>query len=190
LKILLTAAGVFVIVIASGLLLLMWRCSVPSLNKLQRRFPAEQADLEIIVSMSDQDSQFTRIDPNWLMTADGYQYYWPGSPLSGTDSETAPMPTERWNQYRKLFSKDNISQGVERDTVSGDQFILVDSEGILDSGVSVGYVLCSLGAKHRYPPCVLGGDRGSQEYSENPRRDAYEYRHLTGRWYVYSEGPS
>ena len=71
------------------------RAAFPSAT-LERRFPHQRRDLETIVSMSDHDSQLTRIDPTWLIIRDGRQFL-AYSPESG-------ITRERWEEYRRLFS--------------------------------------------------------------------------------------
>ncbi len=157
----------------------MWSCEPPSLATLKSRFPQQRRDLETIVSMSDHDVQLTRIDPTWLMTRD--HQYLQYSPETG-------ITQERWDEYRRLFARNDITQGIERDPESGDAFILVKSVGLLDSGSSNGYLYCGPGPKHRYPPCSSSQVVGEHPYA--PGDEAYSYRKLADRWYAYSEGPS
>lgn len=157
----------------------MWSCQPPSLAKLEKRFPHQRGDLETIVSMSDHDLQLTRIDPTWLMTRD-HQYV-------GYSPDTG-ITEERWDEYRRLFARNDITQGVQRDPDSGDAFILVESVGLLNRGYSNGYLYCGPGPKHRYPPCSSSQAVG--EHSYGPGDEAYSYRKLADRWYAYSQGPS
>lgn len=133
----------------------------------------------MIVSMSDQDAQLIRIDPNWLMTADHqYQSY----------SPDAGITLERWNEYRRLFARNDITQGIQRDPASRDAFILVKSVGLLNRGTSNGFLYCGPGPKHRYPPCSLSQAEGEHPYSRGS--EEYSYRKLADRWYAFSQGPS
>jgi hypothetical protein len=65
---LLVGFGSLFAVLVGGLLLLMWSCEPPSIDTLASRFPRQRKDVETILSMSDHDAQFTRIDPDWLAT--------------------------------------------------------------------------------------------------------------------------
>src|ERR1019366_966898 len=90
--------------VASAILLLMWSCQPPSIETLQRRFPKQRADLETILAMSNEDTHLLRIDPTWLMndkSGEFLQY----DPAAG-------ITLERWNEYRRLFSRAGISQGI------------------------------------------------------------------------------
>jgi hypothetical protein len=165
--------------LVGGILLLMWSCEPPSLATLESRFPGQRRDLETIISMSDHDAQFVRIDPDWLSTPEHqYQKY---SPETG-------MTQERWDEYRRLFARNGITQGIQRDPESRDAFILVKSVGLLNRGHSNGYLYCGPGPKHRYPPCSSSEPYGEHPYS--PGDEAYSYRKLADRWFAYSEGPS
>jgi hypothetical protein len=148
--------GSFFAVLIGGLLLLMWGCEPPSLSTLERRFPHQRRDLETIVSMSDHDSQLTRIDPTWLMSRDGRQFlaYCPESGIT----------RERWEEYRRLFSRNGIAQGIQHDPEAWDAFIIVDSFGLLNCGHSNGYIYCGPGPKHFYLPCLSSQPSGEHPY--------------------------
>ncbi len=170
-------------VIASAILLLMWSCQPPSIETLQRRFPKQRADLETILAMSNQDTHLLRIDPTWLMndeTKEFLQY----DPAAG-------ITQERWNEYRRLFSRDGISQGIQREPGSDDAFIIVDSEGLLNDGISNGYLFCGARPVHRYAPCTSSAAKGSHQFSGVGANDeGYSFIKLEGSWYAVSFGPS
>jgi hypothetical protein len=166
--------------VASGILLLMWSCTPPSLETLQRRFPKQRKDLETILAMSNQDSQLLRIDPDWLATASAqYMQY----------DKASGITEKRWNEYRRLFSRNNITQGIQRVPDSDDAFILVKSEGLLNRGFSNGYLYCGARPVHRYPPCTRSSESGSHEF-EGPGDEGYSFIKLDGGWYAFSDGPS
>lgn len=179
LKVILIGIGSLLTAFIGGLLLLMWSCEPPSINTLANRFPSQRKDLETIVSMSDHDAQLLRIDPNWLSTYN-HQYL-------GYSPETG-ITLERWNEYRRLFARNNITQGIQRDQASRDAFILVESVGLLNRGKSNGYLYCGPGPAHRYQPCSLSQPEGKHPYS--PGDEGFSYRKLADRWYAFSEGPS
>jgi hypothetical protein len=189
------AIGSILAVSFSALLLLMASCTPPSLETLAARFPSQRHDLETLIQMSDQDADFSVIDPAWLMSSAGMV----------TDSGTPPikvlqspqpdigvnpkshMSIERWNEYRRILKRNHITQGIRRSKPSGDAFIIVKSEGMLDNGVSAGYLYCGYGPGHSYPPCSSKELRFKQPYTNN--QQAYSFLKLADRWYAYSEGP-
>lgn len=180
LKIVSLIAGSIIAIITTGLLLLLWSCTPPSLSTLAGRFPSQQHDLETLIAMSDQDSQLAVIDPEWLETSDNRQYL-SYDPASG-------ITAERWEAYRRIFRKNGITQGIRRYSKGGDAFIIVKSEGLLDRGYSNGYLYCGLGPIHFYPPCSSSALRGEHPYS-SPGDEAYSFLKVADHWYVFSDGP-
>lgn len=169
-------------VVASGILLLIWSCTPPSLETLSRRFVSQRSDLEKIVTMSDQDVNFSVIDPGWLMTTEPRQYF-QAVPSEG-------MPQQRWEQYRRLFRKVHLSQGLRRDPASGDIFLIVQSFGILDRGYSNGFLHCGAGPSHLYPACSSIRTSGRHRYSPGPGESpGYVFQRIAKDWYVYQNGP-
>ncbi len=153
--------------------------SPPSLNTLTRRFPNQRPDPETIISMSDHDTQLISIDPSWLATRTGqYPEY---SPKTG-------ITQERWEEYRRLFARNNITQGIRRDPETKDAFVIVSSFGLLNRGTSAGFLYCGPGPKHVYLPC--SSSQSSGEHPFEPGDEAYSFRKLSDRWFAYSQGPS
>jgi hypothetical protein len=183
LRILGIATTSFLAVTVSCILLLMWSCEPPSIKTLQRRFPEQRADLETILAMSNKDTHMLRIDPTWLMndTSGEFLQYDP----------RAGITLERWNEYRRLFSRDGITQGIQRESGSDDAFIIVDSEGLLNDGISNGYLFCGARPIHRYAPCTSSAAKGSHQFSGVGANDeGYSFIKLDGGWYAVSIGPS
>src|ERR1700739_3101112 len=115
LKVMAIIAGSIVAVLATGLLLLLWSCTPPSLNTLVERFPDQQHDLETLITMSNQDSELLVIDPGWIETSDYHQYL-SYDPASG-------ITAARWEDYRRIFRRDGFTQGIRRYSKRGDTFI-------------------------------------------------------------------
>lgn len=179
LKVVGIVAGSIVAVLATGLLLLLWSCTPPSLNTLAKRFPSQQHDLKTLITMSNQDSDLLVIDPGWLETSDYHQYL-SYDPASG-------ITAERWEAYRRIFRRNGFTQGIRRNAKNGDAFIIVKSIGILDNGYSNGYLYCGPGPVHSYPPCSSNQSKDEHPYS--PESEAYSFIKVADHWYVYSQGP-
>ena len=171
------AGGSMLLVAASGLFLLLWGCEPPSVATLARRFPDERKDLETIIAMSDDDSEMAVIDPTWLELQGQYM---PSDRAVGISSA-------RWEEYRKIFRRNGITQGIRRYAPKGDAFIIVKSIGILDNGYSNGYLYCIPSSTHQYEPCSSTEQRG--EHAGNGGESGYEFIKLTDRWYAYRQGP-
>lgn len=174
---LIVAASLTALVVV-GLFIIFWIMTPPSLATLKDRFPSQRHDLETIISMSDHDAQLTVIDPSWLMTKD--REFLAYSPDTG-------ITRERWEEYRRLFSRNDIMQGIRRDPDTKDAFIIVQSFGILENGTSAGYLNCGPGPNHRYLPCSSSRPFGEHPY--RPGDEAYSFIRLADRWYAYSQGP-
>jgi hypothetical protein len=161
----------------------------PTLMELQRDFPSKQADLETILRMSDADSNFSRIAPNFLYRTpekpNELGQYMYNDPKSG-------LSKSRWDDYRKIYRRNGIQLGIQRN-VSRDAFIMVDSVGLSNRGHVTGYVHCANSAvpdAYRFWPCTVGGEKGSRKSDPDSIADAYSFQRLDDRWYAYDEGPS
>jgi hypothetical protein len=160
----------------------------PTLAELKRDFPSKRADLEIILAMSDDDANFSRIAPDFV---DGT----PDPPnVIGrhmADDPNAGLPKARWDAYRKIYARNDIKLGIQRNDAH-DAFIMVDSVGILDSGYTTGYLHCAPGtsaAGYRFEPCVLRQESGKRDYDPKGVSEAYSFQKLDDRWYAYDSGP-
>lgn len=160
----------------------------PTLGELQRDFQSKRTDLETIVHMSDEDANFSRIAPDFLDRDIGSNRFGRYS----EDDPKAGLPRLRWDAYRKIYSRNGIKLGIQRDA-GRDAFIMVDSVGLLNRGHASGYLYCALGVPtnlSRYYPCILRQERGKREYNPDTREEGYSFQKLEGSWYAYDEGPS
>ena len=86
----------------------------------------------------------------------------------------AGLSKPRWDEYRRVFSRNGIRLGIERDT-SRDAFIVVGSIGILNRGHATEYVYCNPTAplnQDRCHPCALNQDEGHHENDPRTRDEA------------------
>jgi hypothetical protein len=164
-----------------------WEAEPPSLSSLQAKFASRQAGLNLIVQMSNEDTSFPRIAPDWL-----------DQQVNGTleqhfqSEHKAALPDARWNAYRTLFERNAIKLGFIRNSY-GDVFIMADSIGLLNRGHTTGYLFCAPTPVHdasRYAPCSAGRDSGAQLFHDSPRQEAYSFQKIDEHWFVYDEGPS
>jgi hypothetical protein len=166
------------VALLAGLFLLFQLAEPPTIEKLQRDFPSRRSALEEIVRMSDEDRCFARIGLN-LISEDR------GKPCTR-------LPKARWDAYRKLFERNGIKVGIDRDD-SRDAFIVADSIGLLNRGHMTGYVYCDPVAPvtgYRFHPCVLRQKSGHREFDPVVRDEAYTFLRLDELWYAYDVGPS
>jgi hypothetical protein len=176
---LLMAIGWIVIVLTTAVVVTMTACEPPSLARLESRFPRQRTDLERLVAMSDHDAQLIRIAPSWLMTS-GQQYM-------EYSAETG-ITQDRWDEYRHVFARNTIADGLQRDHDTGDIYFIVRAVGIVNRGHSSGYLHCGPGPSHRYPPCSVLDAFGEHTMASDSDVN-YAFRRIGQRWYAYSEGP-
>ena len=119
------------------------------------------------------------IDPSWLQLRNGTQFL--------SYDPKAGITEDRWNEYRRIFRRNDITHGIRRYQPSGDAFILVKSEGLLDRGVYNGFLFCGAGPEHAYPPCSSQQAKGEHPYTE--AEGAYSFVRVADRRYVFSQGP-
>jgi hypothetical protein len=166
----------------------------PSLAKLTQDFPTKRADLGAILRMSNEDVHFSRIAPDFLDrdsksgdqpsdTHPVFGRYMKGDPKAG-------LSEERWKAYRKIYSRNGIKLGVQRD-LAGDAFIMVDSVGFLDRGHATGYLHCAQTTNntYRFEPCTLHREKGEHKYDPNTHEEGYSFQRIEGDWFAFDRGP-
>ena len=160
----------------------------PTLTELQKDYPSKRADLEMILLMFDEDANFSRIAPDFL-------YRTPGTTnqlgLYMANNPNAGLSVSRWDAYRKLYSRNGIKLGIQRDAAR-DAFIMVNSVGFLNRGHTSGYLHCVADAPDddfRFYPCMLHEERGEQKSDRYSNEEGYSFQKLDDRWYAYDEGP-
>jgi hypothetical protein len=163
------------------ILLLLWalRPNQPSDQSLQKRFYKHRPDLDHLVEMMDEDWQMSRIARDFTWRQDNLA--WPRP-----ESEWG-ISRERWDDYRKLFSRAGFDDGTTRREKSSDVMVDVWSWGIVPSGVSVSYLHCGAprnGYNHTERPCIDRKDSGSGMYSASYQ---YRYKKITEDWYIFEE---
>jgi hypothetical protein len=157
----------------------------PTLAQLRHDFPSRRADLETILAMSDEDANFSRIAPDFL---DGTPQ--PpnviGRHLAG--DRKAGLPNARWDAYRKIFARNGIKLGIERNEAH-DAFIMFDSVG-RDMVHTSGYLHCGPGTSiggHRFDPCTLRRESGKRDQDPKTGTERYSVQKLDDQWYAYDE---
>lgn len=161
----------------------------PTLVDLQRDFPSKRADLETILAMSDEDMNFYRIAPDFLdrVPDDPNEV---GGRYMASDPK-AGLPKARWDAYRKIYARNGIRLGIERNRVH-DAFIMVGSVGMLGRGHTSGYLHCAPSApvdSYHFYPCVSHEERGERKSDRGSLEEGYSFQRLDDGWYAYDEGP-
>src|SRR6266404_8013198 len=102
----------------------------PNDSALESRFRAHRHAFVALASMAEEDSQLTRIAPDFTWLVEDVSWPRPNVGLS----------PERWDSYRALFKETGASHGVFRRQGAPGVFLIASAEGIAGRGSSKGYV--------------------------------------------------
>lgn len=139
--------------------------------------------------MSNVDQDYSRIDPTFIYN---------NGPKLGDfmwGDASSPLAKARRKQYRALFARAHLDQGINRDA-DGNVFFIAGSIGLLDAGYSTGYLFCrapgsASSQNSPFEPCALRPqDSGSRTFQSGPPLEGYSFKRVADHWYVFSQGPS
>jgi hypothetical protein len=173
--------GLVCVCVVGMISLLWWGCGPhqPSDQSLEKRFYKQRPDLERLVAMMNEDSQMSRIAPDFTWRQDTVAWPRPESQwgISG----------KRWDEYREIFSRAGFADGTTRR--GADVIVDVWSWGIVPAGISVGYLHCGQtrnGYASGAPPCGEKRDSGTGMYGHSTSF-GYRYKKITEDWYILEE---
>jgi hypothetical protein len=144
----------------------------PSDAELIKNFQDNEADFERVNQMTKEDSKFVRIanDFNWTKDSAAYP-----RPKSEKD-----LSEERWNEYRKLFKKLKLDNGINIQPNS--IWFTSASSGMVTGGSEKGYIYLM----KEPSPIVDSLDNPNFNLPELQGRKAkILYRKLKNNWYLY-----
>jgi hypothetical protein len=160
------------IAIAALLVVVAWMAVPPSDTTLVNRFRKHRRDLEQLVKMANQDSEFAAIRPGLVKTVDGKEY---------KPHEIHKVLSDgRWGEYRRLFNTVGLNEGLNRDEKTGDVFLAAHTFGKTYSVASYfGFLYCSdaTGRAYGFTPCVDGGDSADKHMQR--------WKKLDSGWYIF-----
>jgi hypothetical protein len=173
--------GIVCFSILAGISLLWWGSGPhqPSDAVLERRFNKERPDFDRLLTMMDEDRNMSRIAPDFTWRQDNVA--WPRP-----ESEWG-ISNERWNDYKRLFSKTGLDDGITKPEKSSDTLLEVWSWGLVVGGIRVSYLHCGPprdGSVHTEPPCLQNKDSGRVEESSG---DSYRFKKIAPDWYIFEE---
>ena len=177
---LLGLVGVFIV---GAILLLLWWVgpNQPSDETLQKQFYRKRPDLERLAAMLAEDSQMTRIAPDFLWTQDTVAWPRPESQWG--------ISRVRWEEYKSLFSRANVDKGAVSGGKSREARFIVYSWGIVPAGVSVSYLHCGQpdpGYVPTEPACIDQKDSGAGMYGPSTSY-GYRYKKITQGWFILEQ---
>lgn len=133
---------------------------LPRDGKIEKVFRDHRQDLETLMAMAKQDH---------FMATIGWDATNPRIEDAGTS-----FSLQRWNEYRRLFRKLGIKDGISPE---GNAHIVFGSRGLLNDGIEKGIVCFAINPKivradlDHLPPDMPAGTTF--------------YKHLEGEWYIY-----
>lgn len=163
-----TKTKAFVAAILFTILAGCW-CSSPEgeQKELQKEFSSRIATLEKLREMSGEDHSVVRIAPKFTRLENNWS--WPRPP------EKLGFSTNRWNEYRRLFNKIGVTDGLQRE--DGDTiFFFMESCGLVTGGRSYGYA---------YVPKDLP-NKIINQFSDFHQK-GIGYVPLSNHWYIFVE---
>jgi hypothetical protein len=157
-------------------LVLMWSCAAPSDGSLNKRLKRHRAEFDALSRMSQQDAGVLRIADDFIGAKGNWA--WPRP-----EAEWG-IPSDRWDQYRRLFRAAGISSGLAKDE-SGNVYFIVHTQGLAIGGSTKGLVHCFSAAQggNVFLPCGEQHDRGQ----DGDNSEGSSYRKIEADWYVFEE---
>lgn len=129
-----TVVGVLVLGAVVIVLLIMWSYAPPSDKALSKRFQRHRPELETLVRMLQEDGNLSRVADEFTCLKDDRDWPRPESKWGIT--------RRRWDEYRRLFRKVGLIEGLEKDQ-AGNVYFIFHSEGLVTHGASKGLVYCT-----------------------------------------------
>jgi hypothetical protein len=144
--------------------------------ELLKSFDSTREALDKLRAMTQLDNRVVRIanDYTWLDT----DTKWPRDDIGFT--------IDRWNEYRKLFDKLSLQEGIVRNhDFPGAVFLIASSTGLCTGGSSNGYVYSQ---SPLAPTTESPKESLDKEARNNPSKHfAYVFRPLKENWYAFYE---
>lgn len=149
-----------------GLVLLANACSSkhPSDQSLLGNFQEHKAEFNQLLQMFLADKGLGRV---------AYSFTRPADP------QTIGISAERLQQYRTMFSRLGLSEGIEGYDEKEAVWFRASAMGLSVSGSSKGY------AYLKDPPPIIVGNLDS--YRSPDGKSVGAFRHIEGNWYLYLE---
>ena len=143
---------------------------------LETHFDANANALDQLRVMAEEDHHLTRIAADFTYLDDKNE--WPREDVGITDG--------RWNEYRSLFQKVSLQEGiVPTEDFPGAIFIVAVSRGLCTGGASAGYVYST---KKLSPTSDSPTETLDAEARNRPDRNyAYAFKEEKRNWYLFYE---
>jgi hypothetical protein len=142
----------------------------PSDDELLLVFNAHEAEFDQLELMCREDAHMSRVAPDFTWKKDNVAWPRPESELGITK--------ERWDEYRELFTKLGIRDGLGN-YQPDEARLFVNDRGLVTGGSSKGY------AYLYKPPKHLQNSLDNFDFKNSNADGETAYRHIRGNWYLY-----
>jgi hypothetical protein len=151
------------------LLVLSYVSLPPSDAKLERQFAASKPDFERLIQKASQTPSVVRISNVEILDGDGRKYT--------EGDKLLPISPESWTEYREIFKKTGMKNGLYRTKTGQVQFLGHTIFGKIGPiGTLYGYVYCPAESRAGFLPCV----EQKVEYDIND----YRYKRIAPEWFI------
>jgi hypothetical protein len=142
---------------------------------LRTRFFAHRADFEKLVAMANEDSHLSRIAPDFTWLDDDVS--WPRKDVG--------ISEQRWNDYRQLFQKIGVSEGIIKGTDPDRINFSITSGGLVPTGFDKGLVY----SQKPLSPVLKSLDKSPPDkfYDGPDHSHVLVYKPIENHWYIYYE---
>lgn len=148
--------------------LLGWDRPVPTDAEMERNFSENRDDFVKLAKMFEQDTGLQRIDHDWTHVD--------GQSQSSRETGEPGLTEERWDEYRALFRKLGLQNGINRDVLHSETIMFFYfAKGLSVSGVSKGYYYST-----RPMNCKV-----AREEDLNKHLDGVFCKKIAENWYLF-----
>jgi len=163
---------VFFLLVLCVLGLAVNRSSLRSDGALESHFFAHRAEFERLVAMATEDVHLTRIAPTFTWLDDNVS--WP--------RKNVGISEQRWNEYKRLFRRAGVRDGVLKGTDPARILFPIVSEGLVPSGYTKGVVYSA----EPLNPVLKSLDERPPDKLWNGSH-VLVYKPIEDHWYIYFE---
>ena len=149
-------------VLTLAILLVLAGCGLRSENSLLQQFARNKGPIVQLFEMQLQDERVVRIAPTF--TRLDKDWSWP--------RENIGFSEKRWGEYRALFERAGVTDGIQLD--GNYLFYFVSSAGLGIGGTSRGFV------HSPQPPSPL-----VKSFDNCPRQEGVCFIAVEGQWYIF-----
>jgi hypothetical protein len=163
----------YFLILIAALLAVNYFSLPPSDEKLERQFADRKSEFELLIQKANKTPSVVRISNDEILDSDGRKY------LEG--DRVLPISPESWKEYRELFKKTGMKEGLYRSPQTGSiQFLGHTIFGKLGPiGTLYGYVYCPAASdvlQTGFLPC----SQGRAEYDIID----YRYKRIATEWFI------